>query len=299
MLAEAGSATAAGNRAGIIDLSMAMALFIVNDALVKLVSESLPGLQLIFIRGLFACLLMLALCAASGAFKSDALQGKWPARHLLQPRVLIRASLDASASLIYLTAMFHMPLANATAINMATPLFITLIAIKLFKERVHPGQGLAIALGFFGVLLIVQPAASGFNAWGLMCLAGTVLHAGRDVMTRVIPAQIPALLITLSTVISVTFFSGTLMVFQGWQTPNLRQLALLAAAGILLSGGYFLLTRAMRQGQMSVVAPFRYSGLLFALVLGWLVWGEVPNAMAFAGIGLLVGAGLYMLRAKK
>ncbi len=287
------------NRAGIIDLSFAMALFIANDALVKLVSESLPGLQLIFIRGLFACLLMLAVCAATGAFKPDAIHGKWPARNLLQPKVLIRATLDASASLIYLTAMFHMPLANATAINMATPLFITLIAIQLFKERVRPAQGLAIGVGFAGVLLIVQPAASGFNAWALMCLAGTVLHAGRDVMTRVIPVQIPALLITLSTVISVTFFSGTLIVFQGWQAPNARQLALLAAAGVLLSGGYFLLTRAMRQGQMSVVAPFRYSGLLFALLLGWLVWGDVPNAMAFCGIALLVGAGLYMLRAKK
>ena len=295
----ASRAAAAGNRAGIIDLSFAMALFIANDALVKLVSESLPGLQLIFIRGLFASLLMLALGAATGAFKPDAIHGQWPARHLLQPKVLIRATLDASASLIYLTAMFHMPLANATAINMATPLFITLIAITLFKERVRPAQWLAMGVGFAGVLLIVQPAASGFNAWALMCLAGTVLHAGRDVMTRVIPVQIPALLITLSTVLSVTFFSGMLIVFQGWQAPQHRQLALLAAAGVLLSGGYFLLTRAMRQGQMSVVAPFRYSGLLFALLLGWLVWGDVPNAMAFCGIGLLVGAGLYMLRAKK
>ena len=295
----ASRAAAAGNRAGIIDLSFAMALFIANDALVKLVSESLPGLQLIFIRGLFASLLMLALGAATGAFKPDAIHGQWPARHLLQPKVLIRATLDASASLIYLTAMFHMPLANATAINMATPLFITLIAITLFKERVRPAQWLAMGVGFAGVLLIVQPAASGFNAWALMCLAGTVLHAGRDVMTRVIPVQIPALLITLSTVLSVTFFSGMLIVFQGWQAPQPRQLALLAAAGVLLSGGYFLLTRATRQGQMSVVAPFRYSGLLFALLLGWLVWGDVPNAMAFCGIGLLVGAGLYMLRAKK
>ena len=275
-----------------------MGLFIANDALVKLVSESLPGLQLIFIRGVFACLLMLAVCAATGAFTADAIHGRRPARNLLQPKVLMRATLDASASLIYLTAMFHMPLANATAINMATPLFITLIAIRLFKERVRPSQWMAIGVGFIGVMLIVQPAASGFNAWALMCLAGTVLHAGRDVMTRVIPVQIPALLITLSTVISVTFFSGTLILFQGWQTPQPQQLALLAAAGVLLSGGYFLLTRAMRQGQMSVVAPFRYSGLLFALLLGWLVWGDIPNAMAFCGIALLVGAGLYMLRGK-
>lgn len=289
----------AGNRSGIIDLSFAMALFIVNDALVKLVSESLPGLQLIFIRGLFACLLMLALCAATRAFKPDSTHGQWPARQLFQPKVLIRGSLDATASLIYLTAMFHMPLANATAINMASPLFITLIAIQLFKERVSVTQWLAIGVGFLGVILIVQPAASGFNAWALMCLAGTVLHAGRDVMTRVLPGTIPALLITLSTVISVTLLSGVLMLFQGWQSPTVRQMALLATAGVLLSGGYFFLTRAMRKGQMSVVAPFRYSGLLFAIVLGWLVWGEIPNTLAFVGIILMVGAGLYMLHIRQ
>ena len=292
-------AGAAGNRSGIVDLSFAMALFIVNDALVKLVSESLPGLQLIFIRGTFACMLMLALCAATGAFKPDGALGHWPARQLTQPKVLIRCTLDATASLIYLTAMFHMPLANATAINMASPLFITLIAIRLFKESVSLAQWLAIGVGFVGVLLIVQPAASGFNAWALMCLAGTVLHAGRDVMTRVLPGSIPALLITLSTVIAVTLLSGVLMLFQGWQSPSGRQIALLAAAGVLLSGGYFFLTRAMRKGQMSVVAPFRYSGLLFAIALGWLVWGEIPNAMAFSGIVLMVGAGLYMLRVRQ
>jgi drug/metabolite transporter (DMT)-like permease len=150
-------------------------------------------------------------------------------------------------------------------------------------------------VGFGGVLMIVQPASDGFNAWALVCLGGTVLHAARDMMTRVIPQTIGSLIITLSTVVAVSLLSGLLTTFNGWQPVQGRQLALLAAASVLLSGGYFLLIRAMRAGEMSVIAPFRYSGLLFAIGLGWLLWGDVPNAMAMAGIVLLVGAGLFML----
>jgi drug/metabolite transporter (DMT)-like permease len=291
--------TSADNRRGIADMSAAMALFIANDALVKLVSASLPSLQLIFIRGAFASVLMLCVCHAMGALKRDAPNGALPVKQLFQKKVLFRASLDASASLIYLTALFHMPLANATAINMATPLFITLMAVLLLNEQVGLSRWLAIAVGFGGVMLIVQPAADGFNAWTLLCLAGTVLHAARDLMTRVIPQSVPSLLITLSTVLAVSLLAGVLSLFQGWQPFTATHLALLGAAGVLLSGGYFLLIRAMRAGEMSLIAPFRYTGLLFALVLGWWWWGDVPNVMAIVGIALLVAAGLYMLMSQR
>ncbi len=291
--------TSADNRRGIIDMSVAMALFIANDALVKLVSASLPSLQLIFIRGAFASVLMLLVCHATGALRRDTQTGALPVMQLLQKRVLIRATLDASASLIYLTALFHMPLGNATAINMATPLVITIMAVFLMQEQVSLSRWLAIAVGFGGVLLIVQPAADGFNAWALLCLAGTVLHAARDLMTRVIPQSVPSLLITLSTVVAVSLFSGVFSLFQGWQAATPTHLALLAASGVLLSGGYFLLIRAMRAGEMSLIAPFRYTGLLFALVLGWWFWGDVPNLLAFIGIALLVAAGLYMLMGQR
>ena len=141
----------------------------------------------------------------------------------------------------------------------------------------------------------MQPAADGFNVWSLLCLAGTVLHAARDAVTRVIPKSVPSLLITLSTVLAVCLLSGVLSLFQGWRPFNAQNLALLAAASVLLSAGYFLLIRAMRAGEMSLIAPFRYTGLLFALALGWLLWRDVPNPMAFIGIALLVGAGLFML----
>ena len=283
------------NRRGIIGMSIAMGLFITNDALVKLVSASLPGPQLICIRGLFASALMLVVCQSLGAFKRNPDTGELPIAQLLNGPLLFRASLDAGASLVYLTSLFHLPLPNATAINSATPMIIILMAVVAFNEKVGLGRWLAILVGFVGVLLIVQPAASGFNGWALLALFGTLLHSGRDLMTRVIPPRIPSLIITLSTVLSVCLLSGSISLYQGWQPVNARHLALLACASVLLSGAYFLLIGAMRGGDISVISPFRYTALLFALALGWLFWGDVPNLLALTGIALLVGAGLFLL----
>lgn len=284
-------AARAANRRGVLAMAGGMACFVSNDALVKFVSQSLPSAQLIFLRGVFATLLLLAIAHGLGA--TARLQT------LLDRRVVIRALLDAFATVVYLTSLFHLPIGNATAINMATPLFITLFAVIAFGEQVGASRWLAIATGFVGVLLVVQPTAAAFNAYALLCLGGTLLHASRDLMTRVIDRGIPSILITLSTACAVTLLSGLWSVFQRWQAVTGQQLALLAAASVFLSGGYFLLTVSMRGGEMSLIAPFRYTGLLFALVLGFLVWGDVPNALAWAGIALLVAAGLYVLHGER
>lgn len=287
------TAHSAANRRGIIAMSLAMASFVTNDSLVKYVSQSLPGPQLIFIRAVFAALLLLVVARAMGALTAAG----W--RAMAQPRVVLRAGLDAVGTFTYLTSLFHLPIGNATAINMATPLFITLFAVIALRERVGAGRWLAVATGFAGVLLIVQPSAAGFNAYALLCLVGTLFHAARDISTRTITASTPSILITLATALAVLLMAAVLTAFQGWQTPTARQLLLLAAAAVFLSAGYFLVITGMRAGDMSVIAPFRYTGLLFALALGWAVWGEVPNALAWTGIALLVGAGLYVLHGEQ
>jgi drug/metabolite transporter (DMT)-like permease len=118
-------------------------------------------------------------------------------------------------------------------------------------------------------------------------------------MTRTISHAIPSILITLSTAVAVTLLAGGLSLFSDWRPFSGMQLGLLAAASVFLSAGYFLLTVAMRGGEMSLIAPFRYAGLLFALVLGYAVWRDVPNALAWAGIALLVAAGLYVLHGER
>ncbi len=281
----------AANRRGVLAMAAGMAAFVTNDMLVKVVSESLPAAQLIFLRGVFATALLLAVAQALGMLRH--------ARLLLHPRVVARSLFDAFATFTYLTSLFHIPLGTATAINMATPLFITLFAVLAFGERVGPARWLAIATGFAGVLLIVQPSGAAFNGYALLCVAGTLLHATRDLITRTLDRSIPSLLVTLGTAIAVTVLAGFWSLAQGWQAPTPRHLLLLAAASVFLSMGYYLLTVAMRGGEMSVIAPFRYSGLLFALVLGYLVWGDVPNPLAWGGIALLVAAGLYVLHSER
>jgi len=269
-------------------MASAMASLAVSDALVKFASERLPSAQLIFVRGLFSIALLVALACATGG-----------ARHLprlLDGRVMARAAVDAIATIAYLLSLFHLPLANTTAINMAAPLFVTLYAIALFGEHVAARRWLAVITGFAGVLLVVQPRGDGFNAWALLCVLASFLNASRDVLTRTIAKGTPALVIALGSSIAVTILAGGWTLVQPWQPVSWQPLALLAAAAAVLSAGNFLIAAAMRHGEMSVVAPFRYSGLIVALALGYLVWGNVPNALALAGIVLLVAAGLALLR---
>ncbi len=276
------------NRRGIRLMVAAMACFIVNDALVKFVSQALPAGQIIFLRGLMATALVLVVVRATGVPLQP--------RRLASGWVAVRAGLDALATFAYLVSLFHLPIANATAINMGTPLFITLIAVLWLRHRVGPRQWLAIAAGFAGVLLVIQPRADGFNAFAWLCVGATVLNATRDLVTLRIPREMPSIGVTLATAVAVTLLAGGVSLLQGWAELTGHQLALLATSAVFLASGYQLIIRATRSGDLSVVAPFRYSGLLMAVLLGWVVWGDVPNALAWAGIALVLGAGLYLLR---
>jgi drug/metabolite transporter (DMT)-like permease len=279
------------NRRGILAMSAAMACFIANDAMVKYVSQTLPSFQLIFLRGAFSTMFLACALAAMGAWRHLAA--------LRNGRVMLRAAIDALATVAYLTSLFYLPIGNATAINMATPLFLTLFAAVALNERVQLGRWLAIATGFAGVLLIVQPRAASFNAYVLLCLTGTVLHASRDLATRLISQSVPSIVITFSTAIAVTLLTGAGTLSDQWHPVSEEQLALLALAGALLSAGYFLLTISMREGELSVVGPFRYTGLLFALLLGYVVWGDVPHSGAWAGIEMLLCAGHYVAHSQR
>ena len=290
------NSTFAVNRRGIIAMTLSMASFIANDALVKYVSQSLPAAQLICIRGLMASLLLLAIAQAGGLLAPALRGGPGLTAPLLHRAILVRSGLDALATMAYLNSLFHLPIANATAINMASPLFLTLYAMLVWRERVGARRWLAIMGGFGGVLMIVQPAADAFNGWALVCLLATLLHTARDLVTRAIPASVPSVIITLATAVAVTLLSAVWATIDGWQGVTAGQLGLLAAASVFLSGGYYLVIVGMREGDMGVITPFRYSGLLFALVIGWVVWSDIPNPLAQAGIVLLVVAGISMLR---
>ena len=279
------------NRLGILAMVGSMALFIVNDALVKYASETMPAAQLIFIRGVMASALVLAVARAMGA--TDRIMD------ITRGWVAVRAVIDAFGSLLFLVALFHLPLANATAINMASPLFITVFSAAFLGERVSPPRWLAIGVGFLGILLIIQPQAEGFNVYALVCLVATVLIAARDLATQRVHVSVPSILVTLSNTIAVTLLAGGLSLVEGWRPFDAFELGLLTVAAAFLAAAYYLVVGSTRHGDLSLIVPFRYTAVLFATIVGFVVWGDTPNALAWGGIALVVGSGVYILRASR
>jgi drug/metabolite transporter (DMT)-like permease len=282
---------ARANRVGILAMVGAMACFIINDTLVKYASQSVPGAQLIFIRSAMASLLVLVVVAATGA--------RAHIRKIGHGWVVVRASLDAIATFLYLVSLFHLPIATATSIYSTLPLLITVLAALVIGERVRSTLWLATAVGFGGVLLIIQPQAGGLDFYAGVCFAATVSVAARDIVTRRVHDSVPSIVVTLSTTLIVTVVAGVLSLIEGWQPMPVRDLAMLAVAATALASAYVLIVRSTRRGDLSAVAPFRYSALLFAVIVGYLVWGDVPNAPGWCGIALLVGSGIYVLRASR
>jgi drug/metabolite transporter (DMT)-like permease len=210
------------------------------------------------------------------------------------PPVALRIVGEVGGTILFLLAITHLPLANVAAIILSLPLAITLGAVLMFGERVGWRRWLAIAAGFIGVLIIVRPGAAGFNQFTLLALGSVAFYALRDLATKQIPADVPALFVTLLTTISMTVVGGLLMMpLGGWATPSGSALVLLTAAAVLVLIGYQCVIMALRIGDISAVAPFRYTQLLWAMLLGYLIFGDLPDGAMIFGASIIVASGLY------
>ena len=267
-------------------MAVGMAGFTMNDSITKAVSSEMNFGQIMLVRGLISIVLVAALAWHQGALR--------PLRTLLVKPVALRVAGEVLGTVTFLAAIVHLPLANTSAIFQALPLVITLGAAVMFGEPVGWRRWLAITAGFIGVLIIVRPGLSGFDQFSLLALVSVFFCAGRDLATRQIPAQIPSLFITLLTTAVVTATGAAIIgPLGGWTPPSSRALALLALAAVLLLIGYQCVIMALRAGDISAVAPFRYSALLWAMLLGYLVFGDVPDAMMVTGASIIVLSGLY------
>lgn len=275
-----------GNLRGILAMLAAMFFFITNDMFVKLASESLGIAQVIFIRGSMAVVLVAALAWWAGALRV------WPRRGWRA--IALRSFGEVFATILYLTALFHMQIANATAILQAMPLVMTVISALALGEVVRWRRWLAVSGGFIGMLMVVQPGTAGFDSYALFAVASLAFAALRDLSSRYLPAEVPSFFVALVSMITVTAFGGLWSIGEPWAPMSGEVLAYLACAAALLSGAFYFITEAMRHGEVSLVAPFRYSIIVAAIVLGYLVWGEIPDALALAGIALIVFSGLYV-----
>jgi drug/metabolite transporter (DMT)-like permease len=267
---------------------VAMVGFTLNDAITKFSSESMNMAQVMLIRGAFASLFVGLLAWQRGALVKPA--------SMLQPMVAVRVAGEAGATVSFLIALAHLPIAIVSAVLQALPLAVTMGAALVFNEGVGWRRWLAIAVGFAGVLIIVRPGFEGFSVYSLLALASVACCAVRDLATKRIPQAIPTLLVSTATALAMTVLGAALLSPMGGWTPMTgKATALLALAAVLVLIGYQFIIMAMRSGDISFIAPFRYTALLWSILLGLVIFGDIPDLTMIIGATIIVGSGLYAL----
>ncbi len=269
-------------------MAVSMAGFTLNDAIAKHASEGMNMGQVMVVRGLFATLFVSLLAWHQGALRSF--------QFALQPLLLLRVFCEVAGTVTFLLPLSRLPLANVSAVMQVLPLAVTMGAALVFAETVGWRRWLAIAVGFIGVMIVVRPGFEGFNAWALLVLACVGFCAVRDLATKRIPREVPTLFISTMTAAG-SMICGVFLIqpLGGWTQPAMQDTALLACGAILLLVGYQFIIMSMRTGEISFIAPFRYTALLWAILLGYLVFGDVPDLAMTIGSVIIVGSGLYTL----
>ena len=269
-------------------------LFAVMSVLVRWLGDRYPVGQVVFFRSAFAVLPVVVIYAWQGELIAALRIGR-PIGHLG------RGLTAVGAMFCNFTALALLPVVDATAISFVAPLFAVALSALILKERVRIYRWSAVFLGFSGVLVMLLPqfdighsAASGSGVGVITGLIGAVFAAGSSIQTR-------ALTTSESTSSIVLYFSlictlaGLATWPLGWLTPNGPELVALIVIGICGGGAHILLTESYRLAPASLIAPFDYTSMLWALVLGFLVFAEVPSALVFVGAGIIAAAGLFVI----
>ena len=276
------------NIRGAAYMVVAMVGFASNDAIIKLMSESMNVGQVMLVRGVFASAIILLLCWRTGAFSYI--------RMLSQPLVVLRAANEVAATVTFLLALAHMPIANVSAVLQALPLTVTMGAALAFGQSVGWRRWIAICAGFVGVLITIRPGAEGFNAYSLFALASVGFCTVRDLATSRLPDNIPTHLVSAATSLAVTLTGAVMLLpMGGWSEMAPASTALLALSAILLVFGYHFIILAMRTGEISFISPFRYTSLLASILLGIVMFAEIPDLAMTVGATIIVASGLYTL----
>ena len=271
---------------------LSMAGFGLNDAFIKLVGADLPLFQAVFLRGLMMTLLIAGLVVREG-------RGRFRPDRRDRRLILLRTAAEIGATVSFLTALFNMPIANASAIVQSVPLAVTLAAAAFLGEPVGWRRYVAICVGFAGVLVIARPGTEGFNLYALSAFASVGFIVLRDLSTRRLSPGTPALGVSLVTSAVLTATAGIAALFIDWAPIAPGHVALLGVSAIGLMVGYVFSVHAMRLGDIGFVQPFRYTLLVFAILNGIIIFGEWPDAWTLAGASLVAGTGLYTLHRER
>jgi len=265
--------------AGIFLLVTALQILPISDALAKSLSASLPVLQVIWARFFFHCL-------ATGAYTA------W--RHgprLLLPTVswvlTARSCALCFAVGLFYVALHHMPMTTALTLWFVEPFLLTILAMVVFKEKVVPLQWLAVTLGFLGIVLAIRPSADNWQWSYLIGLAAGMGYAVFLLLTRVVESRIPAIVSVYQTGL-VGCILSSVAVLSVWQEPSMIQWLQLVAIGCVAALAHLLIVRAFERAEASLLSPFTYAEVITATILGYLVFGDVPDRWAYAGLALII-----------
>ena len=265
----------------------AMAFFTLCDVFIKLSSETISIAQILLVTGLGAT----ATFAALAAFAGDSLISPL----ILAPGVVARNLSEALGTFCIVNALAKAPLSLVAAINQSIPLIVTIGAATILGERVGPRRWTAVLLGLAGVLIILRPTANGMSAGALFAVGSAIGLAGRDVFTRRVPAEATTLQIATwgSAVVAII---GGAMALGGApvSVPDLRESAMLLGATVSVICAYYTITASVRLAEVSLVSPFRYTRLIFALILAMTIFRERPDTATLAGAAIVIATGLYI-----
>ena len=281
-----------GNHIGAILTTVSALAFIINDAAMKWAIQVIPLFELLFMRGLIAVpLICLAMLVTRQLIKSVS----WADGFLIGWRLLA----EIAISYFLLVALKNMPISHVTLILQAAPLGLTLVAALMMGEKVSMRRWVAILFGFVGVIIIIRPGTAGFSPYAIFAVLTVLCIVFRDMVTRRLSPTIPSLPIAALTTFVILLMAMIMMPKTGSAMPTLSQLLIITIAAVAILTAYLLSVKIMRVGDVGFVAQFRYTGIVWAVIIGFFVFGEVPDMWTVAGALLIMATGIYTLRADR
>ncbi len=280
------SDTASDTGRGIAQMVLAVGLYSIMDAMIKWLGPSYPTMELVFFRSLFAFIPI-----AYVLWRSGSLAG-------LRTRNLFGHGARSLAGLISISLFFYaytrMPLANVVAISFAAPLLVTALSVPLLGERVGWRRWSAVLAGFLGVIVMVKPDAGMFDRIAVLALVATVFYALVIVSIRKLSRTETPTAIVFYYALTSTLITGAVLPFV-WVTPDAEGWVLLILVGLIGGVAQFAMTNAYRLGAVSIIAPFDYMHIIWAALLGFFIWGEVPGNTIWIGTAIVMASGIYIL----
>lgn len=274
------------NMRGIVAMTLGMAAFAVNDSITKFVAHDYPFGEIMFIRGCVnMAILAVAIVALGETRKIRQIGQRW---------VVTRSLLDVFITLCFLAALMHIKIAELSAIYLSAPIMMAGLALVLYREAIGWRRWSGFIVGFAGTMLVVKPSVGSFEVWTLAAVLAAAGTAARDLITVRIDPKTSTLLIAFAASFALILGGLSLTALEEWRWPASRDVVFFAAAATFYSLATLLLVVAFRGVEVTAVASFRYTYLLWAGIAGYVILGEVPDMSAWAGAALIVCSGLYM-----